>query len=466
MKITVKPAVRPELDPQFAPAVLWNREYRNLVEASGTGVPVTLALYRPNGTISTLKTAILPHEGEAVKLNVKYIERLIKFLLWMKGGYKVAVAGCDPLAADIRKIYAANGERAFDFDIMGDRIYGRPFEVVALPAAAAPESHEISMKLGGHLDGCRIGFDLGGSDRKCAAIIDGKVVHTEEVVWDPYFQEDPEYHRAGILDSLRRAAEKMPRVDAIGGSAAGVYVDNQPRIASLFRGVPKDLFKEKVVSMFLDIQKQYNVPMIVANDGEVTALAGAMSMESNGVLGIAMGTSLAAGYVNLNGNITDWLNELAFTPIDYRDDAPKDEWSGDIGCGVQYFSQQGVARLAAAAGIEYPDDMPLPKRLEAVQELMKMGNEQAAAIYRSIGVCLGYAIAHYAEFYDIRNLLILGRVSSGAGGEIILEEARRVLDLEFPALSKEINFRVPDEKFKRHGQAVVAGSLPELGKKA
>ena len=464
MQITVSPKIRPELDPEFMPAVLWNKEYRKLVASSPAKVEITIALYRPNGTVSTLETAILPHDAANKDLNVKYVERLIKFLLWMKGGYKVAIAGCELLAKDIAAIYSATGARAFDFDIMGDRIYGRPFEVVALSKADAPESHEISMKLGGHMDGCRIGFDLGGSDHKCSAVVNGEVVHTEEVVWDPYFQKDPEYHRAGILDSLKRAAAKMPRVDAIGGSAAGVYVDNQPRIASLFRGVSKEDFKKHVVTMFDEIQKLYGVPMIVANDGEVTALAGAMAMDANGVVGISMGTSVAGGYVNLNGNITDWLNELAFVPVDYRDDAPADEWSGDIGCGVQYFCQQGVARLAKAANLGFPADMPFPKQLEAVQQLMKEKDSRAAAIYRTIGVCFGYAIAHFAEFYQIRNLLILGRVSSGEGGEVIMEEARRVLDVEFPALSKEITFRVPDEKFKRHGQAVVAASLPEIKK--
>ncbi|MBO5689557.1 MAG: ROK family protein, partial [Lentisphaeria bacterium] len=282
-------------------------------------------------------------------------------------------------------------------------------------------------------------------------------------VWDPYFQKDPEYHRQGILDSLRRAAEKMPRVDAIGGSAAGVYVDNQPRLASLFRGVSPEDFQKYVVPMFEEIQKVYNVPMIVSNDGEVTALAGAMSMESNGVIGISMGTSVAGGYVNMNGNITDWLNELAFVPVDYRDNAPADEWSGDLGCGVQYFCQQGVARLAKAAGLGFPADMPFPKQLVEVQELMKKGDARAAAIYRTIGVCFGYTVAHFADFYELQNLLFLGRVSSGEGGEIIMEEAKKVIAKEFPEYA-HIQFRVPDEKFKRHGQAVVAASLPALAK--
>lgn len=461
--INVQAKIRPELDPGYIPAVLWNREYRKLAEKSGKQIPVSFAFKRPNGTVSLFKTVMLPHTAEYRDINVKYAERIIKFLLWMKGGCEVVISNAPELAEDISKIYSPDGERKFDYEIMGETIYGKTFKVTAVDAADAPEEKEIQIQLGGHIDGCRIGFDLGGSDRKCAAVIDGKVVHTEEVVWDPYFQKDPEYHKAGIRDSLRRAAEKLPRVDAIGGSAAGVYVDNHPRIASLFRGISKEDFAKHIIPLFDEIAKEYNVPFIVANDGEVTALAGAMSMESNGVLGLSMGTSQAIGYVNLSGNITDWLNELAFAPVDYREDAPADEWSGDIGCGAQYFSQQAVARLAPAAGLEYPADMPFPKRLEAVQALMAEGDERAAKIYRTIGTCFGYAIAHYADFYEIKNLLILGRVSSGKGGEIIIEEAKKVLALEFPELEKSISFRIPDEKFKRHGQAVIAASLPELG---
>jgi predicted NBD/HSP70 family sugar kinase len=462
MEIKVCPQFIPELDPGFLPSVLWNREYRKQVAASGRAVKIIIALTRSIGTVSTFETAIFPHEGEYRDLNVKYVERMVKSLLWTKGGYKITLAGCDELAKDISKIYSATGARAFDYDIMGVKIYGHPMEVVSCSLEEAPASNEISVKLGGNMDGCRIGFDLGGSDRKCAAVIDGETVFTEEITWDPYFEKDPEYHKAGIRDSIRRAAEKLPKVDAIGGSAAGVYVNNQPRVASLFRGVDQSLWAEHVIPIFDEIQEEYNVPLQVANDGDVTALAGSMAMNSNGVLGIAMGTSEAVGYVNLDCNITDWLNELAFSPVDYRDDAPRDEWSGDVGCGAQYFSQQAVGRLAPAAGFDFPADMPLPERLVKVQEKMAEGDERAAKIYQTIGVCFGYGIAQYAEFYDIRLLLVLGRVSSGKGGDLILQTARQVLDKEFPEIAENIEFRTPDEKFKRHGQAVIAASLPSL----
>jgi predicted NBD/HSP70 family sugar kinase len=315
--------------------------------------------------------------------------------------------------------------------------------------------------MGRNLDGCRIGFDLGGSDRKASALIDGEVVFSEEIAWDPYFQKDPTYHIEGVHDSLKRAAAHLPRVDAIGGSAAGVYVNNEVRAASLFRGVSPIDFEQHIRRMFFTLQERWSgVPFEVVNDGEVTALAGAMSMNDNAVLGVSMGTSQAGGYVTPAGNITPWLNELAFAPIDYRLDAPRDEWSGDIGCGVQYFSQQGVGRLAAQAGFDFPATLPLPEQLIAVQTAMKAGDARARAIYESIGVCFGYAIAHYADFYEVRNLLVLGRVTSGEGGEIILERAGAVLRAEFPELAETIQLRTPDEENKRHGQATAAASLP------
>lgn len=173
-----------------------------------------------------------------------------------------------------------------------------------------------------------------------------------------------------------------------------------------------------------------------------------------------MGSSQAAGYVNRQGNITPWLNELAFAPVDYNPAAPVDEWSGDYGCGVQYFSQQGVGRLIPASGLKVDLAQPLPEKLVAVQQAMAAGDDRAAAIYETIGVYLGYTIPHYADFYDFKNLLLLGRVTTGAGGEIIVQRAEAVLAEEFPELLKRIRISMPDEKEKRHGQAMAAASLP------
>ena len=457
------PKIRPALDPDFLPAALWNRAFGARVAACDDPSPLAVCLSRPDGTCSVFSTTLLPHRGETIGLNNFYVDRLVKTLLWLKGGSRVTVAGDEALAHYLARIYSPRGARAFDAHFMGEKIYRRPFEVVHCAFDAAPEPAESTVRLGRNLDGCRIGFDLGGSDRKCAALIDGETVFSEEVAWDPYFQSDPDYHFNGINESLKRAAAHLPRVDAIGGSAAGVYVNNEVRAASLFRGLSDEDFEKRIRTLFLDLRKEWrNVPFDVVNDGEVTALAGSMALDQNAVLGVAMGTSEAAGYINSAGHITSWLNEFAFVPIDFRPAAPRDEWSGDVGCGVQYFSQQGVGRLIAPAGIEIDDALPLPEKLVRVQELMAAGDGRARQIYETIGACFGYTIALYASFYEIRNILLLGRVASGPGGEIILSRAGAVLEEEFPELHQSIRLRSPGEKEKRHGQAVAAASLPRI----
>jgi len=455
-EIAVSPRFRPVLDPDFVSAALWNRAFRAAVREAGAQ-DLAVALERSDGSVSVYRTAILPNDDAN---NRRYVERLLKFLLWQKGGYRVTVEGDPRMAEYLRTVYAPGGARAFDYEFMGERVYGHE---MAIEAGAVPEEREAAAPLGRHLEGCRIGFDLGASDRKCAAVVDGKVVFSEEIGWTPSVQADPQYHFDGIDDSLKRAAAHLPRVDAIGGSAAGVYVANEVRVGSLYRAVPKELFDTRIRRLFFDLRVAWNgIPFDVVNDGEVTALAGSMALNDNAVLGIAMGSSLAAGFVTPQGNITTWLNELAFVPVDYRENAPVDEWSGDGGVGAQYFSQQAVGRLLSPAGIELPKDMPLPAKLEQVQKLAAEGDARALRIYETIGVYFGYNIAMYADMYDFRNLLVLGRVMTGRGGDLILQVANRVLEAEFPELAERIRFHIPDEKEKRHGQAIAAASLPAL----
>ena len=456
----------PILDPLFCPAVLANRAFHAAARATGCAVPVRLAIEQADGSVSHTGTEIFAENHPGAVANFAHLERLVKFLLWARGGWRVHFAGPQSLAAALQNHFHETATGRFDSEIIGRKIFGHALEIAPVRNGTLPPERASTQPLGRNLDGCRIGFDLGGSDRKVAALIDGKVVFSEETVWDPYFESDPQYHFDGIMDSLKKAAAHLPRVDAIGGSAAGCYVNNRVKVASLFRGVAPEDFDRRVKDMFLEVQRAWNgVPLEVVNDGEVTALAGAMSLGQNGVLGIAMGTSQAAGYVTREGHITSWLNELAFAPVEHRADAPMDEWSGDRGCGAQYFSQQAVGRLLEPAGIEAPAEMPLPEKLKLAQQLMATGDPRSRQIYETIGVYLGYAVAHYADFYDFDHVLVLGRVTSGAGGDRILAEAREVLRVEFPGLAERIRLHMPDEKDKRHGQAVAAASLPRLAKK-
>jgi predicted NBD/HSP70 family sugar kinase len=458
------PRVPPPLDPGFRPAVLANQAFQRAARESRPQ-PVGLALEQADGSIFQHQMELLPEDHPRAAANLRHLERRLKFLLWSRGAFRVHFAGPPGLAAALRQYYRETSTGRFDAQIMGGRVYERPFEIVETAPGGLPPPRENSAPLGRHLEGCRIGFDLGGSDRKAASVIDGNCVFSDEVVWSPMAQSDPQWHFDQIMASLESAARRMPRVDAIGGSAAGVYVNNRVKVASLFRGVPPALFESRVKDLFLELKKAWKgIPFEVVNDGEVTALAGSMALGQNAVLGLAMGTSQAAGYVTPEGNITTWLNELAFAPVDHQPDAPVDEWSGDRGCGALYFSQQAVGRLAAPAGLGLPEGMPLPEKLRRVQALMEENDARARGIYETIGVYLGYAIAHYADFYDFDRLLLLGRVTTGAGGGIIVGKAEEVLRTEFPPLAARIGIHVPDERDKRHGQAIAAASLPKINR--
>ena len=455
----IEPKFKPPLDGDFRPAVLANQAFLESTDSSN--VPLVIGLESLDGRLSRFETRIFPEDHLHAKANLAYVERIFKFLLWQKGGWKVYVGGPRSVGEYIRSCYAPGGPREFDARFMSADVYEMPFTVVPCDESEVPPENEKSDPIGRHLDGCRIGFDLGASDRKAAAVIDGEAVYSEEVVWDPRVQIDPEYHYREVMSSIRSAAARMPRVDAIGGSAAGIYIDNRVRVASLFRGIPANRYGE-ARNLFIRIRDELGVPLEVANDGDVTALAGSMSLEENGVLGIAMGSSEAGGYVNMDGGITGWLNELAFAPVDYNPDAPIDEWSGDRGVGALYFSQQCVFRLAPKAGIRIPADIPKADQLRFVQEKLEAGDEGAIKIWKSMGYYLGYSIAHYADFYDMQHLLILGRCTSGSGGKYILDGALEVLRTEFPEIAGSVNVQLPDEKSRRVGQSIAAASLPAI----
>ena len=451
-----------KLEPEFMPMIKVINNF-NAAVAKSESQKIVVCIERTNSLMATYSMDVFKEGTGHDEGNYGIIERIIKTLLWAKGGFRVYVAGSKYIYNRIAADYQIGGAREFDFNFMS-RVYERPFEVCYVENANdAPKENDAASPVGRHLDGCRIGFDAGGSDRKVSAVVDGKTVYSEEVVWFPKLQSDPMYHYEGILNAMKTAASHMPRVDAIGVSSAGVYVDNKIMVASLFLKVNDEDFEKHVKNMYIDVAKEIgDVPVEVANDGDVTALAGAMSLEENGVMGIAMGTSEAAGYVDMDGNITGWLNELAFVPVDYNKGAMVDEWSTDYGCGVKYFSQDAVIKLAPRAGIELDESLSPAEKLKIVQALMEKDDERAADIYETIGTYFGYTIAYYSLFYDIKHVLIMGRVTSGKGGTILLEKAKEVIKTEFPELAKKVQLHIPDEKARRVGQSVAAASLPKI----
>ncbi len=445
----------PVLDPEFIPLMRFNHAF--LADAKK---PVGIAVERADGQMASCHTFI-HGTPEMAQADHYYIERIVKTILWMKGGFKVYVSGDEGTYEYLKTVYCAGGQQEFDWDYMAS-VFEHPFEIVLVDEI--PEAKDAPKAIGGHLGGCRIGFDAGGSDRKVSAVVDGETVYSEEVVWFPKINSDPDYHYDGIVAALKSAAEHMPRVDAVGVSSAGVFINNRTMNASLFLKVPKELYDKKVKDIYIRAIRDTfgDVPYCVINDGDVSALAGAMSLNDNSVLGIAMGTSEAVGYVDEEGRITGWLNELAFVPVDAQPDAMRDEWSGDIGCGVKYFSQDGVIKLAPRAGIELDESASPAEKLKAVQALMAQDDPRAAKVYESIGVYLGHTLAYYYELYGCRHVLLLGRVMSGKGGDLILDTAKKVLADEYPEAAGKMVPELPDEKFRRVGQSMAAASLPEI----
>ena len=447
----------PKLDKTFIPFGVWREAY-----LAGATQPISIAVEREAGKISVHHTKIYG-TSEMADADYRYVERYVKFLLWSVGGFRIYVCGCSDLAKRLQQDYTLQGERKFDCEFFHNT-YERDVEVLDLPLDQCPAENESAAPFGGHMDGCRIGFDAGGSDRKVSAVIDGECVYSEEVVWFPKLQADPDYHYGHIVDAFKTAASKMPRVDAIGVSSAGVFIGNAPMVASLFIKVPRSNW-DKVKTIYdraaLEIG---DVPIVVANDGDVSALAGAMGLGVGNIMGMAMGTSEAVGYVDKDKSVLGWLNELAFAPVDLQSGAMQDEWSTDYGVGCKYFSQDAVIKLAPIAGIELDPALSPAEKLKVVQALMAEDDERAKAIYETIGAYLAYTVVLYSQFYDIEHMMMLGRVMSGKGGDTILAVCNEILVDEFPELAKKVKVMLPDEKTRRVGQSVAAATLPEIRK--
>ena len=448
----------PKLDPDFIPFGVWRAAY-----LQGAKKPIAIALERDKGRISVHRTFIhgTPEMEEA---DYRYVERYVKFLLWSTGGFRVSICGCSDLTRKLQQAYTAEGPRSFDHTFFF-QLYECQLEILDLPLEACPAANEQAQPMGGNMDGCRIGFDAGGSDRKVSAVIDGECVYSEEVIWYPKLTEDPTYQYNEILAAFRTAASKMPRVDAIGISSAGVFIGNAPMISSIFYKIPRSKW-DYVKTVFDRAAAEINpdAPVMVANDGDVSALAGAMGLGKGNLMGIAMGTSEAVGYVDQDQNVLGWINELAFAPVDLNRNAMQDEWSTDYGVGCKYFSQDAVIKLAPWAGIEIDPELPLAQKLKEVQKLMEADDQRAIAVFETIGAYLAYTTVLYSQFYDIDYMMLMGRVMSGKGGDTILRVCNEILRDEYPELAAKCNVTLPDEKMRRVGQSVAAASLPEIRK--
>lgn len=475
-----RPALPAPLDPNFSPVYLAKKQY--LAATKDCKDKLSWALVRADG-VARYELPVFPDGHEDVGASVYLAAVLIQEMIWQRSAHTLMLHGPAGICGALQLAYAPGGMCEFEATSMPN-VCGtpeRPFAVtICQKATDLPAAKDTPQKCGTDASGCRLAFDLGKSDIKVVAIKDNEVLYSKETEWD-VTNPDPDYHFKAIVAAMQLGKDALPRVDAIGGSATGtVSGDNGATWCDIFPNVPPDVYKEKVVDIFKRIAKEVagDVPLKVINDGEVTALAAVKKLGGKGkVMGISMGSSEGGGYANADGDLMGWINELCYLKLDMNPEAPTDPWTKGAYRGIShmYLGQRGATKLAPAAGVACPEDQTYPhpdmctikhenhaQCLKLIQAAMKdpAQEPQVRKLYETVGVYLGYALAQYLEFYEIEHVMILGRVSKGAGGDIMLDTAKAVLAIEKPEC--KVEFHTADDHFKAVGQCIAAAALPEL----
>lgn len=476
-----KPKVEAPLDPGFSPLVLGKRQY--LAAVKDCKEVLEWALPRDDGC-ARFSLPVFPEGSENADATSYLTGVLIQEALWQRSASELLLAGPQKLCEELKAAFSKGGAYEHEISIMPS-VCGtpdKPFEVKIVPAAELPPAKDTPQECGKDATGCRLAFDLGKSDLKVVAVKDNEVLYSKETEWD-ITNPDPEYHFGMIMDAMKLAKEKLPRVDAVGGSACGpISANNEARFCDIFPNVPPDVYKEKVVRIFDRLTKEIagDVPLKVINDGEVTAMAAVQQIKKGNVVGLSMGSSVGAGYANADGNLNGWINEMCHTRLDLNPEAPTDPWSNHVHRGLShmYLGQRAATKLVGKIGIDVPSHYVYPhpgmctikhedhaQCLKLIQKAMADPAQEAKVrpLYETVGVYLGYAIAEYCEWYKIENVMILGRVTKGKGGDVMLDTAKKVLETEFPELLP-IEFHTADEHFKAVGQCIAAAALPPLKK--
>lgn len=383
---------------KIKPAIIWAKEY-----LKNTDEEFVIGIEGAGAEIITEKI-----NSKNIKSSCFYIERVIKSMIWIYGGYRIYLSGDSRIIEYIKDVYSHSGSRKFDVEFM-EEIYQRPFEIKEGKIKALKLSRKISM---GEGEGKRIGLDLGGTSIKYSVVEDGNDIFSGVLKWNPTQMNNSLYHTQMLKKAYGICEEKIGKAQSLGISTAGIIADNKVRVSSLFRNT-----YDKDYSGFYQLNENY----IIINDGDAAVLGSMQEGGKTGVLGIAIGTSEAGGYVDETGSVTGYLNELAFVPIDFSDESYIDSWSGDRGCGVSFLSQDGLINMCERSGIIFPDDMETSKKCIYAEELWQNGDERAQAAFRMMGEMLGYALMWYQKFYKINECVVFGGVISGKAGDYAVE---------------------------------------------
>jgi len=478
--LLTRPKVPAPLDPNFSPVVLAKKNYMTYV--AGSPHVLEWALPRVDGCARG-KLPVFAENHPDVEASIYLAGVMIQELIWQRSAARLVLCGPKKIVEAIKADYSAGG--MYEFEILSmPNVCGTPdkaFEVQIVGAAAElPAAKDSPQTCGKDANGSRLAFDLGKSDIKTVAVKDGEVLYSKETEWD-VTNPDPQYHFDAIVGALKLAKEKLEKVDCIGGSATGtVGANNEATWCDIFPNVPPDVYKAKVVDIFQRIAKELagDVPLKVINDGEVTALAAVQKIGKGNIMGISMGSSEGGGYANADGNLMGWINELCYCRLDMNPEAPTDPWTKGAHTGMShmYLGQRGATKLAHKV-VEVPDNYKYPHpdmctikhedHAQCLKLIQKGMADEAQApkvrlLYETVGVYLGYGLAGYVENgYPIEHVMILGRVSKGSGGDIMLAKAKEVLQVEFPQIPT-ITFHTADDHFKAVGQCIAAAALPTI----
>ncbi len=449
----------PELESNFVPILLWNQAYLKKAKE-----PLTLAISNKLGQCIIHHTLIRNDKtsGQADKF---FVEQLAKSLLWLYGGNKITVVGNALVFNHLRNTFSVSGARASEVVFMSN-IYDEAFVVERKPAPPKPANRKRMLTQ--QLNGYRIGIDINSYDRKCAAVHNGEILYMEQVLWNPMVESDPEFHFKSVVESIHVAAKRLPRIDGIGVSTTGVFVENQARFSDLFHSVPGMDFSDALIDLYPRAAKAMGCGegLVVENEGDVSALAGAMTMDCKGVLSLHFGHKFTAGFVDNDGYLTGWLNELEHMPIHFSKSDPNDPNSADEGCGLRYFSEEGVLRMAEEAGVKFRQDSNNRQRLRGLQLQAEQNSSKSKLVFQSIGTILGHSLAYYHSLYQFQVVLLTGRIMTGAGGDMIFNAAQKVLAKDYPLTASSIVISLPDENDSQIDLAVAAATLPEIALKS
>lgn len=421
LSLNLDPVIKPHYDPTFIPIHVFNKSYRKELEESSHRESFSFGIMRGSVCIKKVELEILRDESLKEE-TLYYAERQVKSYLWVLGGDGIVLDGPEYLCEYLKKHYCEGGPRDFDVSFFQE-VFKKTFRVDCDQSFMLVERDSIKETSGSTYQH-KIGLDLGGSVIKAAALQGERIVFTKEEAWTPKINSDINYHYQMIKSLIIEASGHLPGFDFLGVSAAGIVIDNQVLVSSLFREIPA---RENYQNLLKAIAEEFGVKLQVANDGEVFALASKTASRSSSVLSLTLGTSTGGGYVSPEGRATNWINELAFVPLDVSDQAIQDEWSKDHGVGVSYLSQDAVVKLAKASGMNLTGETDA-LQFKGVLEALHQGSPEARQIFKDMGIYLAYALMYYREFYEIKHVVLGGGVMASLHGQIILESAREALE--------------------------------------